>query len=153
MSTASHWAAPLIGKPWASGAEGPEAYDCRGLVRQVLREQRGIEALPLAPELMTSAEAIVGCARAQGWRPVGRGLQSQYAEWDVVMMRGAQGPHVGVMIRADGRLMLLHAVGALDAQGRPHGEVVCQRLDQAQALGFGRFEFWRKDDAGEAQCS
>src|SRR6187399_3217256 len=36
----------LIGKPWRLGARGPDAYDCWGLVREVLQRMRPGEALP-----------------------------------------------------------------------------------------------------------
>jgi hypothetical protein len=35
----------LIGKPWRLGARGPDAYDCWGLVREVLQRMR--PGLPL----------------------------------------------------------------------------------------------------------
>jgi hypothetical protein len=37
----------LIGRPWRAGAEGPDAFDCYGLVRHVMR-QRGVELPELA---------------------------------------------------------------------------------------------------------
>ena len=132
-----HWAAPLIGRPWQSLAEGPEAFDCRGLVRCVFREQRGMDVRALVPEIAHDARAILTAAAEQGWRSVGRGLKALPQEWDIVTMTSADGPHVGVMIRADGPLLLLHCVG-----GRV-GQVICQTPSQAAAQGFGRFEFWR----------
>lgn len=40
------WPARYIGAPWQSGGNGPESYDCWGLVRAVYRDIAGIE-LPL----------------------------------------------------------------------------------------------------------
>lgn len=36
----------LIGKPYRVGAEGPDAYDCYGLVRELHRRWHGIEPPP-----------------------------------------------------------------------------------------------------------
>ena len=33
----------LIGKPWVSGADGPDAFDCWGLVKYIYRENLKIE--------------------------------------------------------------------------------------------------------------
>lgn len=36
----------LIGKPWRLGARGPDAYDCWGLVREILQRMHPAEPLP-----------------------------------------------------------------------------------------------------------
>ena len=38
-----HWTADYLGKPWRNGADGPDAFDCYGLVRAVYRDRYGIE--------------------------------------------------------------------------------------------------------------
>jgi len=144
-ATLTHWAAPLIGKPWQLGADGPDAFDCRGLVRHVWRSQRGIDVPALMPEIMHDAHAIIDAALAHGWRSAGRGLKTRPREWDIVMMSSLRGPHVGVMIDVDGHLQLLHCVGGPDEQGIDCGEVIVGGLQQAAHLGFGRFELWRRD--------
>jgi len=127
-----HWAAPYIHRPWQLGAEGPAAYDCWGLVRAVQREHFGRELPPLDAGL----QAITA-----GWQPgvsPGRGDGG-----DIVEMRSARGPHVGVLIVADGRDGVLHAVGHRDADGRDHGDVCFTPIEQLGALGLGRLRFWR----------
>jgi hypothetical protein len=42
----THWAMQYMGKPWESGAQGPDAYDCFALVRAVQRDVFGRD-LPL----------------------------------------------------------------------------------------------------------
>ena len=37
------WATKYLGLPFAEGGRGPEAFDCWGLVRQVLLDQHGID--------------------------------------------------------------------------------------------------------------
>lgn len=141
----SHWAAPLIGRPWRAGAEGPDAFDCRGLVRYVWLTQRGIDVPPLAREICEDAHAIIVAALNHGWSPIGRGPAVRPREWDIVMMTSLRGPHVGVMVQADMRLGLLHCVGGVGDDGVERGEVIFnQRLEDAAVLGFGRFEIWRR---------
>ena len=38
-----HWAEQYIGRPWVSGARGPLAFDCWGLLYWVYRHHYGIE--------------------------------------------------------------------------------------------------------------
>lgn len=119
-----HWAAGYIAKPWAAGATGPDAYDCRGLVRCLVRQRLGVE-LP-EPEV----------ARAWGWRAVKGPPQVD----DVLLMRGPAGRHVGYMVEANGRLGVLHANGTA---ARPGGSVMFQSLDEVLADGYGDHEIWR----------
>lgn len=120
-----HWAADLIGMPWAAGAEGPSAFDCRGLVRECARRRE----LPPVPE--------VEDAPGSDWRVV-PDCQAD----DIVTMRGPFGAHVGFMVRANGRLGVLHANGHETPTG-PAGFVEFQDLAIATAYGYGRFKFWR----------
>jgi hypothetical protein len=138
-----HWATPLIGCPWRAGATGPDGFDCRGLVRHVWRTRRGHDVAALMPEVMHDAQRLLAAAHADGFTLAGRGAAFRGREYDIVTMRGIDGPHVGVLIEVDGTLRLLHAVGGI-VDGREIGEVVCQPLADAQRLGFGRFEFWRR---------
>jgi len=143
-TSTSHWAAELIGKPWRAGADGPDAFDCRGLVRHVWRTRCGMDVPPLAPEIRDDAAAIIRAAIDHGWQVVGRGLAVRAHEFDIVLMSSLDGPHVGVMVRADGRLGLLHCVGGI-AGGVERGEVIWSRdLQMVPGMGYGRFEFWRR---------
>lgn len=140
-----HWAAHLIGKPWAPGGEGPHAFDCRGLVRHVWRTRLGRDVPPLLPEVMHSPRGVIQAALDAGLRPIGRGveMQRQAEDMDIVMMTSTAGPHVGVMVRDGAALRLLHAVGGLGVDGRAHGEVYADTLPRAAERGFGRFLVWR----------
>lgn len=63
----------LIGKPWVSGASGPEAFDCWGLLRHVYAARRGWE-LPQYPGVSESGRlSMVRNAEAEAlarWQPV-----------------------------------------------------------------------------------
>lgn len=42
------WAQKYIGLPFAEGGRGPQAFDCWGLVRHVLKQECGLEIEPFA---------------------------------------------------------------------------------------------------------
>jgi cell wall-associated NlpC family hydrolase len=135
MSGMSHWAAPLIGLSYRRGACGPDAFDCWGLVRHVFAVRWGID-MPVVAVGDGSADNVAAIKRAaevSGWAPV---ADHTAADGDIVLMQGVEGRHVGVMIRADGALRLLHCM---------EGAGVCtQSLAEAQMAGFMAFTFWRR---------
>lgn len=92
-----------IGKPWQSGAQGPEAYDCYGLVRAVLRECCGIEAPLVAFDAGRSADCL-RTVDEQRRLPVWREIAAPQP-WAVALMGHGRKPHhVGVVL-PDGRVM------------------------------------------------
>lgn len=141
-----HWAAAYLGKPWRSGARGPAAYYCYGLL-QALAMRRLAVALPEpAGDAATAERAEFGkvleTAALQGWRRVDD-ADAPRAD-DVVLMRHIVNGkrHCGYMVEADGALGVLHADGHQTEHG-PVGEVRFDSLPQATAGGYGDFEFWR----------
>lgn len=123
----THWAADLIGMPWAKLGAGPFAFDCRGLVRECA-QRRGLPEVPEHEE-----------ARGTAWRAIA-GAEAQ--EDDLITMQGPDGAHVGYMTRMNDRLGVLHANGYQTEVG-PTGMVEFQELDVATAHGYSRFRFWR----------
>lgn len=141
---ATHWATPLIGKPWRGGAAGPDAFDCWGLVRWVFERQHGIVMPPvvvgaIGGTTVDNVTAIKHAARVSGWHTV------VGAPWpdDIVLMHGLKGRHVGLMVLANGRLGVLHANGYHGPVG-PVGGVMFQPLAEVAEGGYGNFEFWRR---------
>lgn len=132
-----HWAASFIGLPWVQLAEGPTAFDCWGIVTFVEREHYG-HALPKFGELKGDIAQMRVLARHSGWHRV-----EDRKDGDVMFMTSRAGPHVGVLVEADGQLGLLHAMGYRDGEGRDHGSVVFSPLPSLPSLGYGRFETWR----------
>jgi hypothetical protein len=61
---------------------------------------------------------------------------------DLITMQGPNGPHVGFMIEANGRLLVMHANGHQGELG-PEGIVELHELRQAVSNGYARFRFWR----------
>lgn len=137
MNTQMHWATDLIGKPYCAGAQGPDEFDCWGLVRHVFEKVHGI-AMPLIEvgdePTVENASAIRHAAAVSGWKPSGDTLP---AEHDIVLMSSLAGRHVGVIVSANGGLLLLHC---LEQVG-----VCVQPLSDLQRVGFHGFVFWRRD--------
>lgn len=95
----------VIGKAWANGANGPDAYDCWGLVRAYYREVHGRE-LPVvdvdATRSMAVAHAFAGHAALGDWEATEYPQQG-----DAVLMGLNRAPnHVGVWIGSG----VLHSV-------------------------------------------
>ncbi|MEO8153555.1 MAG: hypothetical protein ABI605_10835 [Rhizobacter sp.] len=134
-----HWAYHLVGLPWAPGAEGPQAFDCWGLVRFAVRLKLGIEMPVVQVGGEHNVAAIAQAAQAGGWRLV----DAAPSEDDIVLMRSVAGRHVGFMASAAGRLLLLHSNGRLTAKG-PCGGVMLQQLRDVACDGYGSFETWRR---------
>lgn len=106
-----HWAERYIGKDWRSGAEGPDAYDCHGVVRAVYRERVGL-CLPVVPVDALSPLAVRHAMRDydySDWETI----PAPSRELDVVEMSLASRPHhVGVFIDVDGGGVLTSVEGA-----------------------------------------
>lgn len=131
---ALHWSAPLIGKPWAP------TFTCWDLVRTVQLGQFGrvMPAYELADE--RAPGQLRSVVQTSGWCRVD-GTERQ--EGDVMLMRGPDGLHIGVVVRVQGDCQLLHNLGELDADGQARGCVRMDRLADLGRLHYGRFELWR----------
>jgi cell wall-associated NlpC family hydrolase len=91
MKTPEEFFKSVIGYPWANGANGPEAYDCWGLVRAYYREVRDVH-LPVvavdATRAFAVAHAFAGHAELGNWEPV-----EFPSEGCAVLMGQARRPH------------------------------------------------------------
>ena len=139
-----HWAAGLVGKSWALGANGPDQFDCWGLVAfvQHLKYRREVPVLSVNRPDTDQWSTIRHLAQHSGWGKVESGLDG-----DVVLMSSRSGPHIGTLVLADGALGLLHAFGFRDVDGNDHGAVCFNPMSALPGMGYGRFEFWRHDAA------
>ncbi len=124
-----HWAAPLIGKPYKTGAVGPDEFDCIGLVRYYFLHRHSL-VLPDYKLFTGKAEELHAFIRATRWRRVRGAVQDE----DVVTMENAQGKHIGVAVKTCEGLGLLHAAGT-DRRGsvvwQPMATLVSYRNKQA----------------------
>jgi cell wall-associated NlpC family hydrolase len=128
-----HWATEFIGKRYERGAQGPDAFDCWGLVRCVLQKQYGITVPELAvpptwegaSQLMTTSDELTNWTRVQEMR----------AGQVVLMARRAIPVHIGLAIEANGKLGVLHCA-------EPAG-VLFQTPPGLRAGGWGRLIHYR----------
>lgn len=135
----THWANRYIGLPWESGAQGPEAYDCWALVRQVQREHYGREL----PVIDVDAHDLAAVHAAFATHPERARWQRVYPPQDgdcVLTHKGAQVDHVGIYLELDGgrelrELRVLHAIQGCG--------VVCTALPALKRLGWHPLEFYR----------
>lgn len=131
----THWAeSNYLGRPWASGACGPEAFDCYGIVRAVYRDRLGITIPPLSLD----AHKSLCVARAMrdydysDWIAIAAPTK----EFDVVEMSQAERPHhVGVYLPLDGGGVLT----SLEGIG-----VVFQSLRSLSAHGWNVVQCYRR---------
>ena len=71
-----HWTADYLGKPWRNGADGPDAFDCYGLVRAVYRDRCGVEM----PVVSADATRVLACLHAAR-------DYADYSQWEAVTER------------------------------------------------------------------
>lgn len=131
-----HWAEELIGRPYRAGGQGPDAFDCWGVVRWVMAHRFGRE-LPAIPIDASDLRAILTAFRdhpeRQRWS-----LVASPAEGDCVLLRQSRHPiHVGVWLSVDGG-GVLHAV---EANG-----VVFQRVRDLLTCGWRIEGFYRRNE-------
>lgn len=130
----THWAAEYIGKPWVSGGQGPDQFDCWGWVRFALRLRRDLD-LPVVDTDAARITQVMRCFRDgsyAGWRQV-----DVPQELDGVLMSHSSHPHhVGVWVETNGG-GVVHAV-------RGAGVVFMDRL-HLRLAGWNIISFWRHD--------
>lgn len=94
-----------LGKAWVNGGQGPDAYDCWGLVRAIYKNEKSIEIPYFNVDALKPLEvrhAFQETNEYANWREV-----SEKQDLDVVLLSQASRPHhVGVWFQGK----LLHAV-------------------------------------------
>lgn len=72
MKTEEEFCLSLIGKPWVSGARGPEAFDCWGLLCHIYLELLGLRVSLLGGLDAKNTAAVVRAAEAEAvnWEKV-----------------------------------------------------------------------------------
>ena len=131
-----HWAVPLIGRPWVNGAQGPDEFDCWGLVRYIKREHYDVE-LPIidvdAMDLRKIFKVTTDHEEYQNWREV-----DIPKDGDLVTMAQAKFPsHIGVYLEIDGGAVI-HCVQGM-------GVCFSNRFSLRNS-GWGRSRYWRLKD-------
>jgi len=122
-----------LGKPWVSGANGPDAFDCWGLVKTVYKEEFSID---LSDHLQRQADNIRECFRLGT-------LETTSSDWVEV-----ETPRTGDVV-ALSKNTEIHHVGIYFEQGRSvlhsvsGSGVIFQRISSMRQNGFQVFKFFR----------
>lgn len=125
-----HWAAKYVGIPYKIGGDDLSGADCWGLVRLVLRAERGLEMPALAIGQAGNDAALRRCFA--GWSAADL---RRLCEFDIVTMKNTFGHHVGIVAMADDfGAMLLHC-------DEPRSHVV--RFSIMGSMGYKDFRAWR----------
>lgn len=135
QTTNNHaWISQYFGKPWESGAQGPDAYDCWALVRAVNHEVFGID-LPFISCDALNPDAIKatfnGNAEFNNWRMVDA---PQNGDCVVTKSNPKDVDHVGVWVDVDGGKILQSVYGS---------GVVLITLEATKRMIGQHVEFWR----------
>lgn len=100
------WLAPLISKPWQAYANGPDAFDCRGIVYAAYPHVIGCTPdLPMdTPPLDADAfeSSVADCYKNGGWQRIST-LQHGCL---VLMAKGAKLRHMGMWLNVNGGRLL-----------------------------------------------
>lgn len=124
----SHWVNSYVGRSYA------EVGMCWGLVQTLCMERLGAPMPGVAVGTRDSqAAAIRGAVR--GWR---RHRWHSPFQYDIVVMQGSHGAHVGFAVQVDGQIQILHA---------EHSGVILTPYVEMFTRGYHRFEFWSLENA------
>lgn len=131
MSANIHWVMDYLGKPWASGAQGPDAFDCWGLVRYVQKSQFN-RHLPMIMVDGLDTSAIIDTFKTHG----------EYAHWqqidapvegDCVITKSSptRPEHVGIWVNVDGGRILqaVYGSGVVLVSPRATRKLIGQHLE------------------------
>ncbi|WP_186155014.1 NlpC/P60 family protein [Burkholderia gladioli] len=118
-----------IGLPWRSGACGPDAFDCWGLLAWVQVHHFGV-ALPDLPSFLDDRRDLYqAMVETDRWRVVPTAFHGCG-----VLLRGGDRPHVGVYLEID-------SGGVLHAQ--EGSGVVWTELRNLKRMGYPRASWYR----------
>lgn len=128
-----HWSEQYLGIPWASGAQGPDAFDCWAFFRHVQRRHYGRD-LPIvsvdANDRPMVRTTFVQHPERRRWIPTDAPRDGDC----VLFHKAGQVDHVGLWLDVSGG-RILHAI--------PHSGVVLTSLVAARRLGWNPIEFYR----------
>lgn len=143
-------AASLVGKPYLAGAEGPDFYDCYGLVRVMVRAMHGIDMMEVSREVGSLTEArklFQQHAGAHGWRG------TEHPVHGSVFLAGTKGraAHCGVCLRDGSGYGVLHAIDDMDRSRGIAGRVVFEPTGALHARGMVWVTYWTPPP-GPTEC-
>lgn len=133
ISTQRHWAEQYLGLPWESGSQGPDSFNCWGLVRAVAAKHFNFE-----PPLIAIDESL-GFAVRKAFRKHPEHNRYYTVDvpqaGDIVEMGSAKDMwHVGIWLDVDGGGVLHSMQGA---------GVVFTQARHLKMLGWSQTIYWR----------
>jgi cell wall-associated NlpC family hydrolase len=135
MSEKGEFVRELIGKPWSSGAEGPAAFDCWGLVKYVSKMLYDTDLPDLDRPFNFDDDMLLVRSEAQGWR------QIQGPKDGAIAFMGAPAipRHVGIFVAIPpGPGSVLHA-------DERHGAVAFESVATLRVLrGWSQIRWYAK---------
>jgi cell wall-associated NlpC family hydrolase len=137
-ATAAAFVATAITRPYREGAQGPDAFDCWGLVRAAYACLAGRE-LPLVAIDPKDTRAIIRLALSHPERAAFV-QAAKPRHLDIVFMSHCKQPHhFGVFLQVDGG-GVLHAVeqSRADKPGVTFDTVLALKMS-----GWAAFQYWR----------
>lgn len=128
-----HWAYKYIGKPWVSGMQGPDNFDCWGFFRFVQLSEYNLDVPFIdanADNFKNVANNFKNSKERQNWEQV-----SAPKDGDAVLMAHCKYPsHVGIWLEVDGG-GVIHCV-------RGEG-VVFSNMTALRNSGWSKIGFYR----------
>ncbi|MCG8522104.1 MAG: host specificity factor TipJ family phage tail protein [Pseudomonadales bacterium] len=134
----AHWANAHIGKPWEVAAEGPDSFDCYGLLRHVQQKHFGVEMPKLAEVDRGSILAVVRAIRRNPENQMWQEIETPKEGCVVKMFKDGEPDHIGIWLDEDGG-GVLHCVKA-------YGVCYDSRFE-LETLGWRGLRFFRRKQA------
>lgn len=133
MTDLPAWVECYRGKPFTRGGDGPDEFDCYGLVRAVLRNEWGVEAPAMDDRWHFDAAAAIACARELPGSPW-LAIDGAPAPGDVLTFAfpGQRELHVGIVVSARWMLSVRTSEG-----------VRTERIDRMPWVGLRFGAAWR----------
>lgn len=127
------WINEYIGKPWIIGGQGPDGFDCFGLVRNVLSKHFNIELPDIGIEVESLIQVIRAIKGHDGWL-LWEKIERPEHGCLVKLYRQSEPDHIGIYLSVDG--------GGILHSCRDNG-VQFDLPFFLSAMGWKRLEYYR----------
>lgn len=123
-----HWAEKYIGKPWINGE-----YDCWGLVREVYKNELGVELSPIVTDATSLREVLLEFRKSTNYNKLSP--DNKLLDKHITVLTQNKYPcHVGVYADVDGGGVLHNMQGV---------GVIFQKLPDLKMNGWQILEIWK----------
>ena len=123
-----HWAEKYIGKPWINGE-----YDCWGLVREVYKNELGVELSPIVTDATSLREVLCEFKKSVNYNKLSS--DDKLLDKHITVLTQNKYPcHVGIYADIDGGGVLHNMQGV---------GVIFQKLPDLKMNGWHILEIWK----------